>query len=522
MGIPNPAIRKKRRVLPRWRDRQTSVNLREAEAVNQRLTPRVLELDSLNIDLERFSSEPSTAFAAELVGRAVAIGNAELALPASEYLQRNRDLATPPSVNLAMWALGERQNIEAFDPARPILDSAFREYQSIAQLKARLKTYPRDALLWLDLARQYTTLGQRGSADRAVLIALGLHPNHRIVLRAATRFYINKGEIDHALDLLHRSPATPRDPWLIAAELAISSMIGEGSRPPRFVRQARAFINDDNIQIFHRSELAASLATLELGVARARHVKNLFNLALVQPTENALAQAQWARVLAPTVVPEIEADDFERTQEPYEALAWLHRLSGEHNSALIYSRSWVHDEPFRTEPLLFAAYESHLVGGEPAEPVALMQRAQRLRPNSWLILNNLAFYLILNSGNNIANINTANGIMDQAEKLDVDSFGAITLHATRGFVKFAEGKPTEGRNAYQLALSLMLTSDLKREVEWNLLANLARAEYHYGNIELGRQALTRAQTLVENSSEALVKKAVENVSTIFARPRSNS
>jgi hypothetical protein len=58
-----------------------------------------------------------------------------------------------------------------------------------------------------------------------------LAPNHRFALRSAARFFLHVGKPDDAQTILRRSEATRRDPWLMAAEIAVSTV---ADRTPRW------------------------------------------------------------------------------------------------------------------------------------------------------------------------------------------------------------------------------------------------------------------------------------------------
>src|SRR5439155_22265534 len=93
----------------------------------------------------------------------------------------------------------------------------------IRVLRQRSIAEPRNAFVWVDLALLYTTLGLRDQAARAIRIALALAPEDRFVLRCASRFLVHIGDAERAHHILKRSEATPYDPWLMAAEFAVSS-----------------------------------------------------------------------------------------------------------------------------------------------------------------------------------------------------------------------------------------------------------------------------------------------------------
>jgi predicted permease len=118
-----------------------------------------------------------------------------------------------------------------------------------------------------------------------------LSPNSRFVLRSAARLYLHANEPDRAHNLLLKAESTPFDPWLIAAELAIAPIAKVG---PEFAYEAGWVLNSENYAPIHVTELASSLATLELADGNRRKARKLFQRALQSPTENSIAQVDWA------------------------------------------------------------------------------------------------------------------------------------------------------------------------------------------------------------------------------------
>ena len=64
-----------------------------------------------------------------------------------------------------------------------------------------------------------------------------------------------------ALYILRKSSRTKYDPWLLATEMAISSIV---RIPSRYAKTAQTFLSDNSMDLTHLSELNSSTGTLEL------------------------------------------------------------------------------------------------------------------------------------------------------------------------------------------------------------------------------------------------------------------
>src|SRR5262249_9089606 len=151
-------------------------------------------------------------------------------------------------------------------------------------LKAQRLSQPRNAFVWIDLARLYVLLGQSKPAEQAIKIALALAPYDRFILRSASRFYLHTSDAEKGLALLRTNARTPEDPCLIAAELAVSTVL---EKTPKFVTGAQNILNNGAAAPFHTSELACALGGLEMAAGKSRKANKLFETSLRAPTENA-------------------------------------------------------------------------------------------------------------------------------------------------------------------------------------------------------------------------------------------
>ena len=228
----------------------------------------------------------------------------------------------------------------------------------------------------------------------------------------------------------------------------------------------------------HTSELASALGTLEMTDGTLRRAKELFRDALRVPTDNALAQAQWAHERQASVSrPTREAMS---TPRSYEARSQFHRSRGEWEAALLEASKWLYDEPFSR---VAAGCSSYLAGvaleryDESARLASIGLLSARRDP---LLLNNLAFALASDG-----KLSAAEEAFQQVppEAFDAD-LTRVALLATRGLLFYRRGNLVEGRAYYEQAIAAARKQKNRLSVA---LASL----YH------AREALYAASPLVD-------------------------
>lgn len=226
--------------------------------------------------------------------------------------------------------------------------------QAVTRIRGLLRLNPRSPALWADLSRHFASLGETDKSIRSMWTAVGLAPNHRWILRAANRLLLHVERPDDAHKLLVRNARTPGDPWLLSAELATAQILQRG---PKFMRQAKDLLRHKALPAAHMSELAAAVATSFLDDGNRKGARRLLRIALQDPTENALAQVEWA---------DRESQDglhvesaMQRLSDAYEAECWVHYNAGRITEALRSAHEWLQDEPYADRP---ASMLCHVAG----------------------------------------------------------------------------------------------------------------------------------------------------------------
>ena len=363
----------------------------------------------------------------------------------------------------------------------------------IRHMRAILRREPHNAIRWADLALAHVNLAQMDQARRAMKVALNLTPTNRYVVRAAIRLYILLDEPERARHVLS-DRSLLRDPWLHASELAVSEIL---QLPARDLRMARRAIDDNKFAPWHLSELAGELATIELrsGTASsARTARRLITKAMVRPTENTLAQIEWAAATHGFDIPA------ERSDDPpllFEAKARAHEQAGEFEEALAQGREWQVDQPFDPEPALFSSYIASMALERYDIAIEVARRGLLANPDNVILRNNLIFSLASSGSleaakSELEKLGSGDGASEQA-----------TLMATRGLVSFRIGDIDRGRSLYRTAVEML---DRDKDDDRAALASLfwAREEI-LAKTDEWRAVLSVAYSAVARSSAPLAE-----------------
>ena len=132
-------------------------------------------------------------------------------------------------------------------------------------------------------------LGQFDHARKALQIAVR-SPDSRYILRISSRFlctWASRRSPRPFVDLHARA----EDPWLMAALLAASTL---ADRPMPGRNVARRIIESGRFRPVESSDLVSELGTLDLKAGDDRRARKLFKQSLEAPTDNSLAQGEWA------------------------------------------------------------------------------------------------------------------------------------------------------------------------------------------------------------------------------------
>lgn len=110
----------------------------------------------------------------------------------------------------------------------------------------------------------------------------------------------------------------------------------------------------------------------------------MFDASLKEPTENSIAQAEWASRLHGEIV---ERPSLRGHADAYEARAWELFVAGKFEETLAYAQQWFDDQPFSVRPPMLMSWIMSAVLDAHQKAIEVLQKAVRPNPNDPEILN---------------------------------------------------------------------------------------------------------------------------------------
>lgn len=440
--------------------------------------------------------------AAELVGARLVAGQREQAERPARTLV---DDENPNYRALARRTLAPDHSARDAESGKPHDALALIDLvrSKIVESKARVRRDPRNPIAWADLARRYTGLGQFDQAERALQIARALAPDSRYLLRISSRFFVHIGEPEAAVRLLRSSARTTEDPWLLAALISAASL---ARRPLPGNRVARRIVDSGRFRPIESSDLVSELGTLELKAGGERRAKRLFVESLGTPTDNSLAQVEWASHKLTSL--DFRVDSFD---VPFSAEAKARSASqqGEWKEAFGESLLWLLDQPFDTEAATHASYVAAvgLENWEESRSIATIGLCAN--PLDATLSNNLAYACVemgdLEAAVEPLRIASAN-LTERSER--------VAILATSGLLEFRRGNHDEGRIRYGKAIELARRLN---EIDAEAMARsmLMREEVRVGDVDAAKKILSLLDKVASRVEDAGVARCVERARQLF-------
>jgi tetratricopeptide (TPR) repeat protein len=427
-----------RQVLPRWRSATETAEVGELRSLGP---PHVDDRQRADLDEKEseWRTNPGLTVAAEFVVASVMCLTPGRAADAATFILGK---ATDDSLiaRLAYRSLDRLAGPSGGTLTQLRLDE-LKPFSKVAELKRLVRFDPHNSVAWCDLALQYSILGQANQAADSMAMALRLAPHNRFVLRSAARLWVHAGDFERAHRLLIPFAHLGIDPWLMAAEVAVASA---GQRSPRSVKAGRALLDSEQVSAFNTTELASALATLEMEAGEPKRARRLFDRALVDPTENSLAQVEWAsRRLKGLRITE------EALSQPgaHEARARMFEELRQWDRAVDEAWLWLLDQPFSVGPAAFGSCIAEMGAHDFKRAALFAQQGLQANPRSATLLNNLAFAQLESGETDLAEIN-----LTSIPTPELDDDAGVTWRATLGLLAFRKGDRQGGRSRYQEAI----------------------------------------------------------------------
>jgi tetratricopeptide (TPR) repeat protein len=438
-------IDKDRNVIPRWRNFKTTVTLGELNSSDDFQSPWATPNDDFLLSkLSAWHIYRSVPFAADVVSAAFVLCRYEEAKEAAKFILQQSHEVSDTLKELADQILNPKDEVRRTATLQELCDPDPEHVRhTIHRLRTRLRSEPRNSILYVELSRAYTLLDQKDQAKQAMRMALRLAPSNRFVLRSASRLLLHTQDIGEAHEILRKADATKFDPWLLSAEIAVAS---SANRSSHYVKAGQRMVSELSEFPFEITELASALGTLEFHNGKSRDARKLFRKALIQPTENSVAQIEWASR-------RIEGLDFVdatqiRVPRNYEARAWENFTNGEWRDGFKESWNWFYDQPFSARPGHLGSYIASSVLRNYSESERLIEHSLRSNPDDVVLLNNLAFTYA-----SAGRIKEAEEALNKVSQVEPNSSLDATIKATRGLLSFRKGNHSRGRQLYSEAIA---------------------------------------------------------------------
>ena len=479
---------KDRKVIPRWRPWRLARTLGETMPAVSAALPLV-PLTDIFAAATDWRAKGGDMRAAELVSTALTSQTAscDTLKAATELMSSNSAL---PLQRAAAAMLLSDEDLDKNVPLSEIRANSIDVVvvrSRIATLRRHLVERPNNALTWTDLAREYLVVGQDARAERALRNALAIAPYNRFVVRSAVFFYHHVRDPDRAIATLQKA-AFERDPWLFAARVTMPH-----SKAPS-TRLARQALDNFDSAPWHLGELAAAIATREIEGGGDKLAKKLMRKALVDPTENVLAQAEWAKRHG------VESNsNLELSKAPFEARARRAANEQRWKDAADSALTWLVDQPFSVDAAGFASvYALECENFELAEQISSVGLSAN--PGNVALLNNRAFAKA--SG---WKINDAARDLASIDYRSTSKRERGYILATSGFILYRGGDEERGRNYYETAIKSFISLGLIDSAA-RAAVNLAAEDRRVAS-EHAASSQKRAKQLVDQSQEGLVRDA---------------
>lgn len=432
---------------------------------------------SLLIDnyIQDFLNNKTAAHAGDLISAAIVNGfeKNETVIDAAKFILANADYSSKPLISASERIVFGYSDIDKNNHLD--LDSiTFNQCDDYVDLKLIWRKihlskqiaidFPYNPIIWVELSRLYSTIGQRKQAINAMKIALQYAPDNRFVLRSAVRLFAHYDELELSHDLVRKNNLTNFDPWLTSAEISLATL---RSRNSRFIKRGIELISSNNYHPFSFTELASSIGTVEIINGNNKRSREFFRKSLLAPNDNSLAQIEWASKIDNQL--DIHPADY-KIKNNYEALALENFNNNRLNEALNNTFHWFLDMPFTKRPVLLGSHIGELLDDK-EKTRDFLKAGLISHPNDPQLLNNLSYSYALE--------NMTKEALESLDKISHDSSIEITtkicLTATRGLVYFRSGFPDLGRKLYLEAIQD--AKDINNEYyNWLAILNYVREE----------------------------------------------
>jgi len=512
--------KKDRRLIPNWRDFSTTVSLGELDSPST--VPMVKPNLSINDYIEDFQENKTIPFAADLISASLVNGLTykNEVKEAAKFIIDSQGKATKSQYDISKCILSTDKNIgeDLTDNTTIAIENCLNKNDYNNQIKFLKKLaidFPYNSVIWVELSRCYSIIGQESQSVKCMKIAVQLAPDNRFVLRCAVRLFSHYDEIDIAHDILRKSRLTNFDPWLTSAEISIAMLKNKSSK---FIKRGIELVDSDKLSPFSITELASSIATLELLSGNRKKSKKMFGKSLINPNDNSLAQMEW-------ILSDMDKSLINREmllnikiKHNFEAQTIANFNEKKLPDAFDNACLWFRDMPFSKRPVIIGSTIANILDKRNLS-IEFLKKGLIANPNDTQILNNLAYYFALDDNIkdalNFLEKAKCNQIVNKTNSLEsID----ICIMATQGLIYFRQKKYDKGRDEYLKAIE-KAKSTKDNDFIWTAMLNYAREEIlaNTENAESIMQIVSKIPKIDENS--ILIKKLHSDVLALYEQQK---
>lgn len=462
----------KRNVLPNWRDYNKTAKLGEFGSVVSVAQP--LELFPIDEYIAAWQNNKSIPYAGDLISAAILNGHQNNidVIDAAKFIISHRDEATKVLVQTAKSLIISPEDkaaaaqLSVSQKIEKIVNQEESVRNEIKLLKHSRNYCCFNPIAYCEMARCYVTLGQFDKAKEAIETALHLAPYHRYVCRSAARFFLHIDDDDHARYVIAKNPALLKDPWLLASEIAINTLM---ERTSRHIKKGTELIASQNYSPFSLSELSSAIGSIEMIHGNRKKCRSFFKTALQNPNDNSMAQAQF--LLSKHSDLSFEFGSNIAIPNAFEADAITAFIDDDYTKSLVSAVDWIDDMPYARRPVQFAANISYSFLKDYDTAINILNLGLNANPNNPMFLNNKAYACALSG-----KIEEAERAIQEAKKLSLAKDTIVCLTATEGLTEFRKGNIEGGRKLYYDAIKMAKSSFPDQHIANTAFLNFAREE----------------------------------------------
>lgn len=478
----------RRNMLPLWRSYNDTAQAKELDFTGRVALP--VRFDRYGTFREAWRTKHTIITAADLINAAIVSGNQQKldVLAAAEYLLQHSEECSPLAVEVAQ-SIVELDKPSIIDRVtkepsfEDLAETLIRGLQTqvneikakIGLLRKQVHEHCNNPIAYCELARCYASLGMDDKAKQYMNYAVYLAPHSRYVSRSAARFYVHIGELERAKKILINNGRVSSDPWVMASEIAVESVMDCSSR---YLKIGRQLILSGKVSSFSGSELCFAICNEDKKHGTKKDARNMFERGIIDPNDNSLAQAEFFAKEDLNI--NLDLNSYNRIAHKNEADTRKSLSLGNYEDAFISSLKWMQDYRFEHRPIEFAFGISCDYLKKYDYAIKVVKSFIKSNPKDPAAVNNLVYAL---------------GLSDRVEeaeqellKIDVKQFktentnNSICLVATCGLVEYRKGNIEVGRNLYNTAISVankQKDKNLAAKARLNMIREEVRAVDEY-------------------------------------------